>query len=137
MAAALGINSIAEPSVPEERATSGLPPKSYAEATAADADAALGGTSSSRNGETQSNASTLANGSGPRIERENSPEGNNFHGDGEHLSTLRRSKTYAEALDHSTQSTSRDRQKSRKQHDGDDVKLASGRRAGAGWGRSA
>lgn len=128
------------PSQPEERANQHLPPKSYAEATMEGDDketdqvphkvdeAALPRTA---------NGSAKVNGLRRNIDQDRVIYDKHASMKGEKLTSIKPDESHEEALKHNALSAPIQKGRSGKKHDTNDAKLASGRRAGAGWQRSA
>lgn len=140
MSAAFSAPRDAEPSQHQNRAQHHLPPKSYAEAIVNGTDDGTGGTISQANG-----AATVNDVNG--FEKVNGPQKNIYDGrvlydkhiscDGEKLTSIKLNEAHEGRRKHDSKPTAKPMERTGKKDDTDNAKLASGRRAGAGWERSA
>jgi 2-acylglycerol O-acyltransferase 2 len=140
MSAAVGAAPTSEPSQPEERANHHLPPKSYAEAIAEGTDKEAGEAQPEANGTAYPNdvnATVKVNGVRRNVDEDRVIYDKHTSKDGERLTSIKPDESYEEALKHDANSATRQKGRSGKKQDPNDAKLSSGRRAGAGWERSA
>jgi 2-acylglycerol O-acyltransferase 2 len=140
MSAAVSAPLNPEPSQPRERANHHLPPKSYAEATVEGVHNDAGEKPQEANGTASSNdanGSVKVNGVQRNIDEDRVIYDKHISRDGEQLTSIKPNEGYEEALKHDAALAPRHRGRSGKKQDPNDAKLASGRRAGAGWERSA
>jgi hypothetical protein len=137
--------AVAEPfnsrsSQPQEQANHHLQPKSYAAATAEGTDKDVGELRSEANGAAVLdgvNGSVKVNGSRRNIDEDRVLYDKHTSPKGERLTSIKPDESYEEGLKHDADSAPRRKGRSGKKQDPNDEKLASGRRAGAGWERSA
>jgi hypothetical protein len=137
-----------EPSQPQERASQHLPPKLYAEAAVETTKNDDGEIMPRENGDVPSNE---AGGSTQPNAVNGSAKGNGLRRNiddlviydnhtnqhGEKLTSIMPDEKYEQALKHHAGSAPKQKGRSGKKQDANDAQLASGRRAGAGWQRSA
>jgi len=137
-----------EPSQPQERATQHLPPKSYAEAITEGTKSEAGEIIPKEDGDVPSNE---VSGSTQPNTVNGSAEGNGLRRntdnliiydkhisqDGEKLTSIMPDERYEQAIKQHAGSAPEQKGGSRKKQDASGAQLASGRRAGAGWQRSA
>lgn len=139
MSAAVSAPLSSEPSRPQERASQHLPPKSYAEATVEGTDQEAGvlynadGTAVSDNAD----GSSAANGLWHNIDEDRVIYDKHTDKKGQKLTSIKPDESYEKMLRHGAESAPRQKGRSGKKQDLNNSKLASGRRAGAGWERSA
>jgi 2-acylglycerol O-acyltransferase 2 len=137
-----------EPSQPQERVTQHLPPKSYAEAAVEGTESGARELPSEENGDVPSNDASdtkhpnAVNGSAKENGLRHNIDGRVLYDkhisqNGEKLTSIKPDESYEQALKHHADSASKQMGRSGKKQDANDAKLASGRRAGAGWQRSA
>lgn len=140
MSTAVSAPLTAEPSPPQERADHNLPPKSYAEATANGSDGTAGGMAFQANGAASLNdvnGSTKVNELKQNIDDGRVLYNKHISHNGEKLTSIKPDETYGDGRKHDAKLTTKARERTRNKEDADNGKLASGRRAGAGWERSA
>ena len=140
MSAAVSAPLNAEPSQPQERADHHLPPTSYAEATVNGSDGGAGDMTFQANDAASLNdvnGSTKVNELKQNIDDGRVLYNKHISHNGEKLTSIKPDETYGDGRKHDTKPTTRPRERIGKKEDADNGKLASGRRAGAGWERSA
>jgi hypothetical protein len=137
-----------EPSQPQERTSQHLLPNSYAEAAVERTMSDAGEIMPEENGHVPSkeaSSSTQPNSINGSAEG-NRPKRNiddlviydkHISQNGEKLTSIKPDESYEQALKHYADSAPKQRGRSAKKQDANDAQLASGRRAGAGWQRSA
>ncbi len=140
MSPAVSAPQYAEPSQPQERVEHHLPPKTYAEATVNGTDDRAGEMISEANDAASLNdvnGSAKINGPKQHIDDGRVLYDKHISHDGEKLTSIKPDEAYEEGHKHETEPTTKPRGRTGKKEDTDSAKLASGRRAGAGWERSA
>lgn len=140
MSIAISAPVSAEPSQPQDRADHSLPPKSYAEAAAEGLEADKNEEPHDANGAIYPgdvDGFAEAKASGWNIDEARVLYENHVSKQGEKLTSIKPNDSFEKALNHDALSAPRQKGKLGKKQDADDAKLASGRRAGAGWERSA
>lgn len=129
-----------QPSQPQERADHHLPPKSYAEATVEGTDKHAGALPSEVNGAALPDdvtQSVKVNGLRKNIDEDRVIHDKHSSEKGEKLTSIKPDESYEQKLKHNAEPAPRQKWRSGKKQDSNEAKLASGRRAGAGWERSA
>jgi hypothetical protein len=138
-----------EPPQPQELADQHLPPKSYAEVAGEGTKNDAGGVPYEANGNVSPNdvngsahpnnvnGSAKVNGMRRNIDDDRVLYDEHISQKGEKLTSIKPDEGYEDRLKHVAETAPRQKGRSGKKQDGDDAQLASGRRAGAGWERSA
>ncbi len=127
-------------SQPQERAHHHLPPKSYAEATVEGINEDVRRTRHEANGTAYLNGvngSPEIKGLSRNIDEDHVICDKHSSQEEEKLTSIKPDESCEEGLKHDAESAPRQRGRSGKKQDPNHAKLASGRRAGAGWERSA
>ena len=129
-----------QPSQPQEGESHHLPPRSYAEVAVEGIERHAEEVPHQTNGEaypTDVNGSAKVNGWSLNIDKDYVLYDKHISPDGEKLTSIKPETNYEKGLKHDVESAPKQQGRSRNKQDHNNAKLASGRRAGAGWQRSA